>query len=72
MHLMLSFPSQTHLNSSEVYCVIGRVSSGSVVKNLPANAGDTGLIPGSGKSSEVGNGNPPPYSGLGNPMDRGA
>ena len=72
MHLMLSFPSQTHLNSSEFYCVIGRVSSGSEVKNLPANAGDTGLIPGSGKSSEVGNGNPPQYSCLENSMDKGA
>ena len=69
---MLSFSSQTHLNSSEFFCIIGRVSSVSVVKNLPANAGDTGLIPGSGKSSEVGNGNPPQYSCLGNPTDRGA
>ena len=25
---------------------------GSMVKNLPANAGDTGLIPGSGRSPE--------------------
>ena len=31
---------------------------GSVVKNLPANAGDVGSIPGSGKSPGVGNGNP--------------
>jgi len=34
---------------------------GAAVKNLPANAGDTrdmGLIPGLGRSSEVGNGNP--------------
>ena len=45
---------------------------GSVVKNLPANAGDTGLIPGSGRSSGVGNGNPLQYSCLGNPRDRGA
>ena len=45
------------------------------VKNLPANAGDTrdeGLIPESGRSPEVGNGNPPQYSCLGNSMDRGA
>ena len=58
MHLMLSFPSQTHLNSSEFYCVIGRVSSGSEVKNLPANAGDTGSIPGLGRCPEERNGNP--------------
>ena len=40
---------------------------GSVVKNLPANAGDTGLIPGSGRSSGEGNGNPLQYSCLENP-----
>ena len=43
-----------------------------VVKNLPANAGDIGLIPGLGRSPEEGNGNPLQYSCLGNPMDRGA
>ena len=50
-------------------------SGGAVVKNPPANAGDTrdvGLIPGSGSSPEVGNGNPLQYSCLENPMDRGA
>ena len=30
---------------------------GAVVKNLPANAGDVGLIPGSGRAPEEGNGN---------------
>ena len=45
---------------------------GSVVKNPPANAGDAGLIPGSGRSPGVGNGNPLQYSCLGNPMDRRA
>ena len=42
---------------------------GSVVKNPPANAGDTGdtgLIPGSGKSPGGGNGNPLQYSCLKN------
>ena len=46
-----------------------------MVKNLPANAGgtrDTGLIPGSGTSPGVGNGNPLQYSCLENSMDRGA
>ena len=43
-----------------------------VVKNLPANAGNTGPIPGSGRSPGEGNGNPLQYSCLGNPMDRGA
>ena len=45
---------------------------GAVVKNLPVNAGDTGLIPGSGRSPGEGNNNPFPYSCLENPMDRGA
>ena len=45
---------------------------GSVVKNLPANAGDAGSIPGSGRSSGGGHGNALQYSCLENPMDRGA
>ena len=48
---------------------------GSVIKNLPENAGDTGdmgLIPGSRRSLGVGNGNLLQYSCLGNPTDRGA
>ena len=40
------------------------------VKNLPANAGNTGSVPGCGGSS--GNGNPLQYSCLEKPMDRGA
>ena len=42
----------------------------SVVKNLPANAGDPGLIPGLGRSPGEGNGDPLQYSSLGNPMNR--
>ena len=42
------------------------------VKNLPANAGDPGLIPGSGRSHGEGNDDPLQYSCLGNPMDGGA
>ena len=48
---------------------------GSVVKNPPANVGDTedaGLIPGLRRSLGERNGNPLQYSCLGNPMDRGA
>ena len=45
---------------------------GSVVKNLPANAGDSGLFPGSGRSPGGRNGNPLQYRCLENPMDRGA
>ena len=44
-----------------------------MVKNPPANAGDTrdvGLIPVSGRSPGVGTEKPLQYSCLGNPMDR--
>ena len=43
-----------------------------MVKNPPANAGDTGSIPGSGRSPGEGNVNPLQYFCLGNPMDNGA
>ena len=43
-----------------------------MVKNPPAKEGDTGLIPGSGRSPGEGNGNSLQYSFLGYPMDRGA
>ena len=46
--------------------VIG-FSSGSLVKNLPANAGDMGSVPGSGRSSEEGNGYSLLYFCLGHP-----
>ena len=36
-----------------------------MVENLPANAGDLGSIPGSGRSTGEGNGNPLQYSCLG-------
>ena len=48
---------------------------GSVAKNPPASAGDTGdagSIPESGRSPGEGNGNPLQHSFLGNPMDRAA
>ena len=45
---------------------------GSVVKNLPSNAGDVGSIPGLGRSSGERSGNSLQYSCLGNPMDSGA
>ena len=43
-----------------------------MVKNLPANSGDAGLIPGLGRCPGGGNGNPLQYSCLESPMDRGA
>ena len=45
------------------------------VRNPPINAGDIrdmGSIPGWGRSPGVRHGNPPQYSCLDNPMDRGA
>ena len=45
---------------------------GSVVKNLPANIGDTCSSLGSGRSPGEGNGNQLQYSCLENPMDREA
>ena len=50
---------------------IGRLGL-DVYKNLPANAGDTSLIPGLGISPGVGNGNPLQDSCLGNLMERAA
>ena len=43
-----------------------------MVKNPLVNAGDSGPIPGSGRSPGKGNGNPLQYSCLGNPTDKGA
>ena len=45
---------------------------GLMVKNLPTNAKDMGLIPGLGRFLGEGNGNPLQYSCLENPLNRGA
>ena len=45
---------------------------GSMVKNLPVNTGDVGLIPGLGRSPVGANGNPFQNSYLENSMDTGA
>ena len=53
----------------------GLSPGGSVVKNLPANAGDTGdvgSVPESGRSPGVGNGNPLQHSCVGNSTERGS
>ena len=54
------------LNSNEGFL------GGSVVKNPPANAGDAGSIPGSGRPPGGGNGNPFQCSCLENSLDREA
>ena len=53
-------------------CNLGGFPGGSAVKNTLVNTGDVGLIPESERSPGEGNDNPLQYSGLGNPMDRGA
>ena len=45
---------------------------GSDGKESACNAGDPSSIPGLGRSPGEGNDNPPQYSCLENPMDRGA
>ena len=57
-----------------MYCKVIQlyILCGSVVKNPLANAGDTGLTTGLGRSPGEGNGNPLQSSCLGNSMDRGA
>ena len=53
-----------------IYHIVKSFPGGSVVKNPPTSAGDTGLIPRSGKSPGEGNGSPLQYSCPGNSMDR--
>ena len=58
-----------------LYISDGGFPGGTVVKNLPAKARDTGLagqVSGSGRLPGEGTGNPLQHSRLGNPMDRGA
>ena len=45
---------------------------GLAVKNAPADAGETGSIPGLGRSPGGGSGSPLQYACLENPLDRGA
>ena len=69
-HQLLFTSRDTILTHASLYLPMD-LPDGSAVKNLPANAGDKGSIPGSGRSPGEGNGNPLQYSCLGNPMDRG-
>ena len=51
-------------------CNVG-FPGGSIIKILPANAGDAGSIPGLGRSPGEGSGNPPQNFCLESPMNRG-
>ena len=62
-------------NIYQVLTILRDFPGSSVVKNPPANVGDvgdSGSIPGSGRSPGGGNGTPLQYTCLENPMDRGA
>ena len=61
-------------NTEHLYCfhTLKGFPGGSDDKESACNAGDLGLIPGSGRSPGGGNGNSLQYSCLKNPMDRGA
>ena len=76
----LTFRANWHLNKESNLCVcdcsfvleMERFSGGSLVRNLPANAEDAGLIPGLGRFLGEGNSYPLQYFFLENFMDRGA
>ena len=82
-HLELDMEQQNDLKLRKefikaVYCHLAyltntqsNVYASQVAKNLSVNAGDTGLILGSGRSPGEGNSNPLRYSCLENSMDRG-
>ena len=72
IHMLKKIQSLCFLPLIFVPLVLPWWHSGKVVKNPPANAGDMCSIPGSGRSTGEGNGNPLQYSCLGNPMDKGA
>ena len=66
------FPSNDgHLCLSAIYCGLCNFPGGSDRKESTCNAGDLGLIPGSGRYLGEGNSNPLQYSCLENSMDRG-
>ena len=66
---MKFFVDKYLLHAINIYCP--NFPGGTVVKNLPANAGDTDLLLGLRRSPGERNGNPLQYSCLENPMDPG-
>ena len=74
-HVCLFMTDVLRAASGHAYSPLRGFPGVAVVKNPPANAGDTrdaGSIPGSGRSPGEGNGNSLQYSCLENPMDREA
>ena len=72
-HLLLGRKVMTNLDSIlKSRDITLPTKCGSDSKVSACNAGDMGSTPGSGRSPGEGNGNPFQYSGLENPMDRGA
>jgi len=68
---MISFISFYSFPYVDIVLILLGFPSGSVIKNLPVNAGDAGSIPGLGGFTGEGNDSPLQYSRLGRPMDRG-
>ena len=66
------YPSTVCSADLHVFRLHTGLLGGSMVKNLPADTGDVGLILALGSSPGEGNGNPVQYSCLENSMDRGA
>ena len=68
----ITVPSNSFFFLKQVPILLMGFPGSSEGKESAGNAGDLGLIPGSGRSPGKGNGNPLQYSCLENPMDRGA
>ena len=71
--ILLSFKTSSLKSpkiESKYHTIDGYSQVALVVKNPPANVGSMGSIPGCGRSTGLGHGNPPQDSCLGNPTDR--
>ena len=71
-HIYIYIYMYIYIYFFHIYIYIYGFPGGSEGKASACNAGDLGVIPGSGRSPGEGNGNPLQYSCLENPMDGGA